>query len=55
MEPLTPVLDNENPLLKIKTDIDESDKVLKKGTFPCGYNFNGVREYCWRRSFRYFR
>lgn len=30
MEPLTPVLDNENPLLKIKTDIDESDKVLKK-------------------------
>lgn len=30
MEPLTPVLDNVNPLLKIKTDVDESDKVLKK-------------------------
>lgn len=30
MEPLTPVLDNVNPLLRIKTDIDESDKVLKK-------------------------
>jgi len=30
MEPLTPVLDNVNPLLKIKTDVDASDKVLKK-------------------------